>query len=145
MKNNIKQNTPYFKGDFLKKEIDSMKTLANCNSKDFLVQTYKIGKKIKKYSDGIKKITEQFQKKDDSKNAENIFKVLSYICEENIDDTMELCGELCFMTGEEFAALDPEKGDEDGIIALTKIFNSERCINFFTSALQIGKVTGVLQ
>lgn len=114
-----------------------MKTLANCNSKEFAAQTYKIAQKLKEYSDGIKKLKEAAEG-----GETDLFSVISYICGDNIDDTMELCGTFCFMSGEEFAALDPESEDgEDGILALVDIANSKRCVRFFTTALQIQRLT----
>lgn len=121
-----------------------MKTIANCTSIEFFSQTYKLANKIKSYADGVKRVKDQFKKAENGEKNESFFEVLSYICGDNLDETMELCGELCFMTGEEFANLDPDKNDEDGILALVDIFNSKRCIRFFTTALQIGKVTNVL-
>ena len=114
-----------------------MKTLANCTPKEFAVQTLKIANRIKKYYGGIERIKEKFS---EEKNTDNIFEILNYICGDNIDETMELCGELCFMTGEKFANLDPTKDDEDGIEALVTIFNCKRVISFFTTALGLKKL-----
>lgn len=119
-----------------------MKTIANCTPKEFAVQTVKLSNRIKNYSDGIKRIKEQYAKAENGEKTGNIFEIISYICGDNVDETMELCGALCFMTGEEFANLDPENG-EDGIIALVEIANSPRCIRFFTTLWQIGKLTKV--
>lgn len=116
-----------------------MKTLANCTPKEFAVQTLKISEKIKKYANGIKKAKEAVED-----GERNIFSIISYICGDNIDETMEICGELCFMSGEKFAALDPAKGDEDGIVALTDIVDSQRCISFFTALLKLKKFIDVL-
>ena len=115
-----------------------MKTIANCSPKEFAAQTFKIADKIKKYADNIKKLREEEDKKD-------IFSLISYICDDNIDDTMEICGALCFMTGEEFAELSPdEEGENDGVLALVDIANSKRCIRFFTTLMQISKLSKVL-
>lgn len=111
-----------------------MKTLANCTPKEFAVQTAKIAGRIKNYSDGIKKITKSVES-----GERDIFNIISYVCDGNVDETMEICGSLCFMSGEEFANLDPEKG-EDGILALVDIINSVRCIRFFATLLQLQKV-----
>ena len=116
-----------------------MKTIATCTPKEFAVQTVKITNRIKAYADGIKKL------KESAENGErDIFSIVSYICDGNIDETMEICGALCFMDGETFANLNPENGDEDGIIALVEIANSPRCIRFFTTVLQLQKLTKVL-
>lgn len=124
-----------------------MKTLANCTPKEFAVQTVKLSKRISSYSDGIKRIKEKFSDSEDSENVgntESAFEILSYICGDNIDETMEICGLLCFMTGDEFSSLDVSNGDPDGISALVEIFQSQRCISFFTTLFQIGKLTKVL-
>lgn len=115
-----------------------MKTLANCTPKEFAVQTLKITNRIKKYYGGIERIKEKFNQTENTDN-ESIFEILNYICGDNIDETMCLCGELCFMDGEEFANLDPSNGDEDGIEALVTIFHCKRVISFFTTALQLKK------
>ena len=108
-----------------------MKTIANCTPKEFAVQTVKITDKIKKYADNIKKL------KAEDANAD-VFSVINYICDGNVDETMEICGALCFMSGEEFANLEPdENGDNDGIYALSEIARSKRCLGFFTTALQM--------
>lgn len=127
-----------------------MKTLANCTPKEFAVQTLKIANRIKKYYGGIERIKEKFgvnentdaNQNDDTKIIDNecIFEVLNYICGDNIDETMSLCGELCFMDGEKFGSLDPSNGDEDGIEALVTIFNCKRVISFFTTALGLKKL-----
>ena len=111
-----------------------MKTLANCNNGEFLSQMYKIISRIKGYADGIKLL------KESAELAENkdAFSIISYICNDNFEETMEICGAMCFMTGKEFAELDPANG-EDGITEIAKIFSSERCMNFFISALKLKK------
>lgn len=109
-----------------------MKTLANCTPREFAVQTAKIAARVRKYTDGIKKIKEKFSAEE---KHEDIFEIINYICDGNIDETMALCGEMCFKTGEEFGGLDPEQGDEDGIAALVEMLNSPRCVRFFTTVL----------
>lgn len=117
-----------------------MKTLANCTNKEFLTQIYKLTERIKSYADGIKKIKEA-QELDD-KSPLNI---ISYICGDNIDETMEILGAMCFMSGEEFANLDPTaEGGEDGIAAISEIFSSQRCMSFFTTALKLKSIYELL-
>lgn len=116
-----------------------MKTIANCTPKEFAVQTLLISEKIKKYADGIKKLKESA-----GGGNTDIFSIVSYICNDNLEDTMDVCGALCFMSGEEFANLDPNNGDEDGILALVDMANSARCVRFFTTALQLSKFTKML-
>lgn len=115
-----------------------MKTLANCTNKEFFSQIYKLSERIKTYADGIKKIKEAQELEDKSP-----FNVISYICGDNIDETMEICGALCFMTGDEFANLDPEDG-EDGIAALAEIFSSKRVTSFFITALKLRGIYDML-
>ncbi len=116
-----------------------MKTIANCTPKEFAAQAVKITDKIKSYADGLKKFKEQITKATKSQNNGGIFDMISYICGDNVDETMDLCGMLCFMTGEEFANLNPESGDEDGIAALADIVSSKRCVSFFTMLVQLAK------
>ena len=72
----------------------------------------------------------------------DIFSIVNYICDGNVDETMEICGALCFMSGEEFANLQPdENGENDGILALADIMRSKRCIGFFTTVIQIRSFT----
>jgi hypothetical protein len=114
-----------------------MKTIANCNSKEFATQTVLIAEKVKKYADGIKKLNEAAEG-----GKTDLFSIISYVCGGNIDETMEICGALCFMSGEEFANLEPdENGENDGIYALSEIARSKRCLSFFTTLLQIQKFT----
>lgn len=120
-----------------------MKTLANCTPMEFAVQTCKIADRIRNYYGGIEKINEKFKNTENIGN-ENIFEIIRYICNDNIAETMSLCGEMCFMDGEKFANLDPEKDGEDGIVALVDIFNSKRVVRFFTTLLNLQKITKML-
>ena len=106
--------------------------------KEFFGQMYKLSERIKNYADGVKKLKEAQNLEDKSP-----LNVISYICGENIDETMEICGALCFMTGEEFANLDPENG-EDGIVAISEIFSSQRCMSFFITALKLKNIYDML-
>lgn len=117
-----------------------MKTLANCTTKEFFSQAYKLSERIKGYTDGIKRIKEAKDLEDKS-----AFNIINYICGENIDETMEICGALCFMTGEEFANLDPTAEDgADGIVAISEIFASQRCMSFFITALKLKNIYDML-
>lgn len=116
-----------------------MKTIANCTPKEFAAQTFKITNRIKNYADGIKRAKEEIAKENGGKVG--IFEIISYICGDDIDETMDICGALCFMSGKEFANLDPENGDEDGIAALADIVASKRCASFFTLLAQMARFT----
>lgn len=117
-----------------------MKTMANCTTIEFFKQCNVIMERIKSYGEGIKRIKEAQDLEDKSP-----LNVISYICGENLNETMELCGALCFMSGEEFANLDPTKeGGEDGIAAISEIFSSERVMSFFISAFKMKKLYDML-
>ena len=119
-----------------------MKTLANCTPKEFAVQTLKITERVRKYTDGIARIREKCR--NIAENGSEIFDIISYICGDNIEETMSLCGELCFMSGDDFSRLDPQNGDDDGIIELVNIFNSKRVVSFFTTLLNLQKISRML-
>lgn len=115
-----------------------IKTIANCTPKEFAVQTAKLASTIKKYSDNVK----AFRNNDESGEKKSLYDIITYICGDNIDDTMDVCGALCFMSGDEFAEWNPEEHDDDDVItALMGVAKSTRCISFFTMLLQIGKLT----
>ncbi|MDE6671473.1 MAG: hypothetical protein K2K16_04675 [Ruminococcus sp.] len=118
-----------------------MKTLANCTPKEFAIQSLKIAERIRNYTDGINRIREKCRTDNIS---DNIFEIISYICGDNLEETMSLCGELCFMSGDDFSRLDAENGDDDGIIELVNIFNSKRVISFFTTLLNLQKISKML-
>lgn len=115
------------------------KTLANCTPKEFAMQTAKISGIIKKYASGIKAIKEAT-----AEGESNILNIINYICGDNIDDTMEICGALLFMTGEEFANLDPEKDGIDGISEILTMTNSKRVTDFFISVVKLSSFTKAL-
>lgn len=132
-----------------------MKTLANCTPKEFAVQTAKIAASVRKYADGIRVIQQKLPKPPEApgENAtneeltayaekiraagiDNFMEILSWCMETNADATMELCGAVCFMDGETFAALDPADG-EDGIAAVLDVLCSERALRFFSTLLRM--------
>lgn len=115
-----------------------MKTIANCTTGEFIKQIYTLSEKIKKYADNIKKL-----KADNIGDTTQAFSLIKAICNDNIEDTFEICGAMCFMSGEEFANLDPAQGD-DGVVAISQILGSERCINFFMSALKMKNIYSML-
>lgn len=121
-----------------------IKTLANCTPKEFAVQTAKIAHRVKNYTAKIKEYKESLDENGEGASLSNALEILSFICGGNIDETMALCGELCFMDGETFANLDPENGDPDGIAAVVEVFRSGKCISFFSTAYSIGKLTKLL-
>lgn len=115
------------------------KTLANCTPKEFVEQTTKISNIIKKYVAGIKAAKEAV-----ANGESDVFSIVNYICGDNIDDTMNICGALLFMTGEEFANLDVENGDVDGVVEIAEMVNSDRVMRFFISVLKLTRFTKML-
>ena len=115
------------------------KTLANCTPKEFAVQTAKISAIVKKYTAGIKAAKEAV-----ANGESDVFSIVNYICGDNIDDTMNICGALLFMSGEEFANLDVENGDVDGVVEITEMVNSDRVMRFFISVLKLSRFTKML-
>ena len=116
-----------------------IKTLANCTPREFAMQTAKISGIIKKYASGIKALKEAA-----AEGESNILSIINYICGDNVDDTMEICGALLFMTGEEFANLDPEKDGIDGISEILTMTNSKRVTDFFISVVKLSSFTKAL-
>lgn len=116
-----------------------IKTLANCTSREFAMQTAKISGIIKKYVSGIKAAKEAV-----AEGESSIINIINYICGDNVDDTMEICGALLFMSGEEFANLDPEKDGIDGIAEILSMMNSKRVTDFFISVVKLSSFTKAL-
>lgn len=116
-----------------------IKTLANCTPREFAMQTAKISGIIKKYVSGIKTIKEAT-----AEGESNIINIINYICGDNVDDTMEICGALLFMSGEKFANLDPEKDGIDGISEILVMTNSKRVTDFFISVVKLNSFTKAL-
>jgi hypothetical protein len=116
------------------REPRKLKTLANCTSGECIKQIYKIITIIKDYADGIKRLKEVT--KAEGEGQGDAFSIISYICGDNFDKTMEVCGAMCFMSGEEFANLDPADG-ADGIVEIAKVLSSERVTGFFISVLRM--------
>lgn len=115
------------------------KTLANCTPKEFAEQTAKISNIVKKYVAGIKVAKEAV-----ANGESDVFSIVNYICGDNIDDTMNICGALLFMSGEKFANLDVENGDVDGVVEIAEMVNSDRVMRFFISALKLTRFTKML-
>lgn len=115
------------------------KTLANCTPKEFAEQTAKISDIVKKYTAGIKAAKEAV-----ANGESDVFSIVNYICGDNIDDTMNICGALLFMSGEKFANLDVENGDVDGVVEIAEMVNSDRVMRFFISALKLARFTKML-
>ena len=92
-----------------------MKTLANCNLKEFLMQTNKIRHKAADFYDIIgiadirktmpimtgKETPEEAEKKRIEQGKKNISAIIDKCIDENIDATIEIIGLMCFKTPEE--------------------------------------------
>jgi hypothetical protein len=121
-----------------------LKTLANCTPREFAAQCFKISNMVKKYYANIKELREQAKNAEDDADGKDVFSIIQYICDGNIDDTMEICGALCFMTGEEFGNLDPMKGDPDGICTVMNLIDCKRVVDFFTTMLKFKNISSLL-
>lgn len=127
-----------------------MKTLANCNPKEFLVQTNKIRRHVERWL-SLTKILEIRKRMpaidenatpDERRKAvseqikKNANDVLSAVMEEHPDETAELLGLLCFV--------DPEDLENHKMAeffgAFTDIVESPEVIGFFTSLMQLGEM-----
>ncbi len=121
-----------------------MKTLANCTPKEFAVQTVKIAEIVRRYADGVRAIRAKLPKLPEGASAEdirkagteNFFNILQWCMETNVDGTMELCGAVCFMSGEDFAGQEDPADGEDCIAAVLDVLSSERCLHFFDALLR---------
>lgn len=127
-----------------------MKTLANCNPKEFLVQTNKIRRHVERWL-SLTKILEIRKRMpaidenatpDERRKAvseqikKNANDVLSAVMEEHPDETAELLGLLCFVDPED---LENHKMTEF-LGAFTEIIESPEVIGFFTSLMQLGEM-----
>jgi hypothetical protein len=121
-----------------------LKTLANCTPREFAAQCFKISNMVKKYYANIKELREQAKNAEDDAEGKDVFSIIQYICDGNIDDTMEICGALCFMTGEEFGNLDPMNGDPDGVCAVMNLIDCKRVVDFFTTILKFKNISSLL-
>lgn len=124
-----------------------MKTLANCSPKEFLVQTNRIRKFVKKWLDDTKILEyrkqlpdipegatkEQKQKITLEKARENISAMFDAALDEHPDETAELLGLLCF--------IEPEDLDKHTMTelfaAFDEIINCKEIYGFFTSLTQL--------
>lgn len=127
-----------------------MKTLANCNPKEFLVQTNKIRKSVANWLT-LTKVMEirknQPQIPDDATDEErkkavsdqarkNLMEMLDGILEEHPDETAELLGLICFIEPK-----DLEKCKMTELLGtFTEIVNCPEVIGFFTSLMQLVKM-----
>ncbi len=124
-----------------------MKTLANCNPREFLVQTNKIRKSVVKWLDDTKILEIRANKpqftesatEEEKKTATieqiktNLSEMLDAMLDEHPEETAELLGLLCFI---EPSDLDNHTMPEL-LNAFTEIINCPEIIGFFTSLMQL--------
>lgn len=124
-----------------------MKTLANCNPREFLVQTNKIRKSVVKWLDDTKILEIRANKPQFTEGATeeekktvtieqiktNLSEMLDAMLDEHPEETAELLGLLCFI---EPSDLDNHTMPEL-LNAFTEIINCPEIIGFFTSLMQL--------
>jgi hypothetical protein len=138
------------------KEVNEMKTLANCKPSEFLKQTNRIRKAVEKWLTdtdiaNIRKrqpivalvpegataeqrlnIVAQNEKNRQQQVKENIAAIFDAILEEHPDETLEVLALCCF--------IEPENVDDYPtkyyLSAATELMNDEAVISFFTSLLK---------
>lgn len=124
-----------------------LKTLANCNPKEFLVQTNKIRKfvanwlsltKVLDIRKNAPKINEDASKEEKEKALQdqvkqNLSAMLDSILEEHPEETAELLGLLCFV--------EPEDLENHTMVeflgAFAELLNNQEVLSFFTSLAQL--------
>ena len=131
-----------------------MKTLANCNLKEFLQQANKIRHKAADFYEiigisDIRKIMPVFKGNEtpeekakmlNEQGKKNLSAIIDKCIEENIDATVEIVGLMCFKTPEEAAEMDAA----EFIDVVFELICSERVVNFFTKMAKIWKTKIIL-
>jgi hypothetical protein len=127
-----------------------MKTLANCNLKEFLQQTNKIRHKAADFYDIIgiadirktlptmtgKETPAEAEKKRIEQGKKNLSAIIDKCLDANIDATIEIIGLMCFKTPEEAENMDAT----EFIDVVFEIIGSERVMNFFTKMVKSGLI-----
>ena len=137
--------------------MDEMKTLANCSTREFLVQTNKMRFKVERFIKllDLKKYKDEIISIKNARNGEKkiqpveivkmlypIFSdILTSCFETDIDLTFEIVALATFQTVE-----DVEKMQPNEIIEIfNAIISSKRVIDFFTSSAKLaGSVSGII-
>lgn len=126
-----------------------MKTLANCNPKEFLVQTNKIRKHVSNWLELTKVLEirktrpnlpenatlEQRKKAEQQQVKKNLTAMLDSILEEHPEETAELLGLLCFVEPKD---LEKHKMAEF-LEAFAELINCPEVISFFISLMRLGQ------
>ena len=124
-----------------------MKTLANCNPREFLIQTNKIRKAVASWLSLTKvmeirknlphlsaEATDEERKKAIAEQVKkNTTDILDAILEDHPEETAELLGLLCFVEPED---LENHKMTEF-FGAVAEILNSEEVLDFFISLVNL--------
>ena len=127
-----------------------MKTLANCNPKEFLVQTNKIRKSVANWLSLTKVLeirknmpnipadatAEERKSALQEQAKKNLMSMLDSILEEYPEETAELLGLLCFIEPED---LQNHKMTEF-FGAFAEMINCPEIIGFFTSLMQLERI-----
>lgn len=127
-----------------------MKTLANCNLKEFLMQTNKIRHKAADFYDIIgiadirktmpimtgKETPAEAEKKRIEQGKKNLSAIIDKCLDANVDATIEIIGLMCFKTLEEAEKMDAT----EFIDVVFEIIGSERVLNFFTKMVKSGLI-----
>lgn len=126
-----------------------MKTLANCNPKEFLSQTNKIRKSVARWLD-LTKVMEIRSRKpqfaedatEEEKKAavsaqikKNLSEMLDVILDEYPDETAELLGLVCFIAPEDLG----KHTMAELMTAITEVINDRNVIGFFTSLVRLAQ------
>lgn len=128
-----------------------MKTLANCNPREFMVQTNKIRKSVQNWLSLTKVMEIRKQQaeipenatKDEQKDAmwqqakKNLTAMLDAVMDDHPDETIELLGLLCFI---EPADLENHKMTEL-FEALNEMLDCQEVIAFFTSLMKLARLS----
>lgn len=126
-----------------------MKTLANCNPREFLVQTNKIRKRasewltmtqileIRKHQPetrpGMTK--EELEQARENQVRKNLMEMLDRILDDHPNETAELLGLLCFIEPDD---LENHRMTEL-LEAATEVINCPEVLGFFSSLIQLGQ------
>lgn len=127
-----------------------MKTIANCNPKEFLVQTNKIRKHVAKWLSltkilEIRKNVPEFDvdaSAEDRSAAEqeqmkkNLTAILDAVLEDHPEETAELLGLLCFVEPDDLE----NHSMAEFLGAFSEIIDNPEVVGFFISLAQLAKL-----
>lgn len=121
-----------------------MKTLANCQLREFLVQTNKIRHEVFDFyqscvADVISQAREEYAESEKTEETLHgvglgmVDKILDACLEKDIDKTIRTIGLCCFMSPEEAEALEPA----DLFDIVYSLIGSKRVQDFFTKLVEL--------